>query len=265
MNEHPEEGKNEWWKTFHVREMADLFLDRNSKQELCETIEFLERELHLQPGDHVFDQCCGAGTLGNQLACRGYRVTGCDLCDVYLEIARSSDLLMSKDGIAIPNYVIADAFHFMPSEPCHGALNWYSSFGYSQSDTQNVQMIQKAFDALLPNAYFALDIPNYVGLFRSFKPEMNYEGTSLGRKVLLTRRSFLDHENGLLLQDWMWTIEGKLTETKKSALRVYLPYQICNILEKCGFANIRILGDVHSSQFHSDSPRLIAVARKPTK
>ena len=42
----------------------------------------------------------------------------------------------------------ADAFHFIPDEPCDAAFNWYSSFGYAGSDEQNRQMLQCAFDSL---------------------------------------------------------------------------------------------------------------------
>ena len=51
--------EDEWWKSFHVPEMASLFLQRSNAAELEETIAFLLGELVLRPGDRVYDQCCG--------------------------------------------------------------------------------------------------------------------------------------------------------------------------------------------------------------
>ena len=41
-----------------------------------------------------------------------------------------------------------DAFAFVPPEPCDGAFNWYTSFGYTEDDRRNARMLRRAFEAL---------------------------------------------------------------------------------------------------------------------
>ena len=64
---HDEHVASDWWETFHVPEMADLFLVRNDEDELRDTIEFLTTNLALRTGDHVYDQCCGIGSLDDRV------------------------------------------------------------------------------------------------------------------------------------------------------------------------------------------------------
>jgi len=66
---------NDWWQSFHVIEMADLFLDRPQTQ-VDQTTDFLMEAMDLKQGDLVFDQCCGVGTLALNLARRNLRATG---------------------------------------------------------------------------------------------------------------------------------------------------------------------------------------------
>ena len=49
---HPD---NEWWKSFHMPQMADLFLDARPPEVLRDTTDFLMRELRLPPEAHVYD------------------------------------------------------------------------------------------------------------------------------------------------------------------------------------------------------------------
>ncbi len=50
-------------------------------------VDFLQKELSLQPGARIFDLACGHGRHSLELARRGYQVTGQDLSAVFLEEA----------------------------------------------------------------------------------------------------------------------------------------------------------------------------------
>src|SRR4051812_42386441 len=46
--------------------------------------------LGLQPGDAVLDAPCGHGRISNRLAARGIEVTGVDVTEVFLDVARQA-------------------------------------------------------------------------------------------------------------------------------------------------------------------------------
>lgn len=119
MNKDQNSG-SDWWRVFHVPEMADLFLVRTNEQDLQATLAFLTEQLDLRAGSHVYDQCCGIGSLSIALAQRGYRVTGADLCGTFIERAQRD---AAAAGVEC-EFHCRDAFEFVPAAPCDAAFNW---------------------------------------------------------------------------------------------------------------------------------------------
>lgn len=251
---------DEWWTSFHVAEMADVLLSRSDEQ-LATTLEFLERELKLSAGDHVFDQCCGSGDLAIPLANRGIRVTGCDLFEPYIERARRATAQRSLD--IEPRFFCADAFDFVPDEPVDAVINWYSSFGYAAADDVNQQMLDRAFEALKPAGLLALEVPNIAGLLRGFKDVLVQHGMSSDGPVTLERTCIPDFAAGLLRQRWEWQVEGREPKVRHSALKMYMPNRVCELLREAGFVDLELFGSDEGEPFEMDSPRLLVTATKP--
>lgn len=249
---------NDWWRSFHVIEMADLFLDRPQAQ-VDQTTDFLMKTLELNSGDHVFDQCCGIGTVALNFARRGLNATGVDLCQIYIDRA----IQTTQEQSLACNFSCDDAFTFSPAESCDAAFNWYSSFGYAKDDNRNQSMLQRAFDCLKPSGLYALDIPNLPSLLRGFQHHIVKAGQSNGREVTCVRNSNINLEQGLLEQTWQWFAEGRSVDRRRSALRLYLPHQVREMLLRVGFETIQQLGGIDGQPLSIDSPRLILLARKP--
>lgn len=250
----------DWWRSFHVPEMADLFLVRDDEDDLAATIEFLTTRLKLKRGALVYDQCCGIGSLSIALASQGMKAIGSDLCDFFIERAIRD---ATEAGVDC-EFFCDDAFLFVPDRPCDAAFNWYSSFGYAETDERNRQMLQRAFEALRPGGCFALDIPNFPGVLRGFQRHLVRRGISGGRHVTLIRESEIDLCRGRLEQLWTWIVEGRSSVERRSSLRLYLPHQVREMLEQCGFQDVRFYGDVQGEPFAVDSSRLLLVATRPT-
>lgn len=248
----------EWWKTFHVMEMADLFLDRKNPEQLQASVDFLRKKLLLNSGDRVFDQCCGVGTLSFELAKAGVVAVGADLCQAYIERANQ---IATQTGLSC-QFVCEDAFSYVPTTSCHAAFNWYSSYGYASTDAQNEEMLHRAYEALEPGGMYALDVPNYPGVLRNFQYHLVRTGQSDGKEVTCVRESQVDWGSGQLKQVWKWFVEGAPVDTRHSALRLYWPHQIREALLRVGFVDIEMFGEVDCRALDLDSPRLILVARK---
>ncbi len=255
----PEKQNPDWWSTFHVMEMADLFLERSSPQELEETVDFLMDQLSLSSGMRVYDQCCGIGTLTHELAKQGLAAIGTDLCEMYIDRAKQTGSELNQEC----QFFCADAFEFVPDAPCHAAFNWYSSFGYARHDDRNQEMIQRAWDCLAPGGKFAMDVPNFPGLIRNFQFHLVRSGQSAGREVTCVRESQIDWSSGQLKQKWQWISADAPIVIRESALRIYWPHQIADMLLSVGFVDIKMYGDLDRSKLKMDSPRLILIATRP--
>ena len=252
-------SNNDWWNDFHVVEMADLFLERPTQQSLVDSVSFLREQLALSSGDRVFDQCCGIGTLTHGLTRHGLESIGVDSCEIYIDRAKRTGQNLKLSS----QFFCDDAFEFVPDAPCNGVFNWYSSFGYAREDDRNIKMIVRAWESLIAGGKFAMDVPNFPGLIRNFQFHLVRSGDSNGREITCVRESQLDWRTGQLKQKWKWISPDCPVVVKESALKIYWPHEIVDMLLSVGFEDVKMYGDLMGSSFEISSPRLILVAKKP--
>lgn len=240
---------SDWWADFYNDVIAELFLVRDGTAEL----DFLQERLALRPGARVFDQCCGIGNLAIGLAKRGVQAVGADLCAPYIERA-------AKAAAGLPcAFHAADAFEFRTQAPCDGAFNWYSSFAYADDDARNLEMLRRAFESLRPGGRYAVDFLNAPAVYRGFKPRMERSGG--GARVV--RDCSLDLLRGRLEQRWTTTDAAGRTSERRSSVKLYPPHQLGELLRAAGFCDIELLGSIAGEPVDVDSPRCIALGRKP--
>ena len=250
--------KNEWWKSFYDENLAQVLLRPTEGKEAERTCEFLTRELGLKTGDRLFDQCCGNGRVGLALAQKGYQVLGIDLAESYINEANTK---AQEKGLTA-EFKAADAFEYQTPELCHGALNWWTSFGYAKTDEENLEMLRRASDSLLPDAIFALDYMNVPGIYRSFQPRVVNEVKTPEGPLKLERTSAIDFFNGRLNKLWVYTLADGEQITHESDTSLYSPEQLITLFFKAGFGEMRLFGDLDSSPLTLDSPRTIICGKK---
>jgi SAM-dependent methyltransferase len=248
-----------WWKSFYDDTPFYLYLERNDPAELEATLRFLTNVLQVSPGDRLFDQCCGMGSVSIPLAKRGYRMVGVDLCEGFIKRA-NGDI---TGGALSAEFHVGDAFEFSPEEPCDGAFNWYTSFGYSAKDSENIRMLQRAFASLKPGAWFALDFLNAPMIRNNFQPTMVRKLDTPDGEIVITRNCEIDEETDLMKQVWNWQMpDGRKIETP-STLRLYTPGQLVRLFERAGFTNVKLYGNLEGDPRSDRSPRCICVGRRP--
>lgn len=248
----------DWWTSFYNDALADLFLVREP-EELEETLSFLTSRLDLRRDSTIFDQCCGIGSVSIPLARRGARVIGVDAIEPYIGRAR-------RDAAGLNGacrFETGDACEFAPGEACDGAFNWYSSFGYSDDDGRNLEMLRRAFESLSPGGRFALDTLNVPGLLKDFKPCMTRRGATAAGEVLLLRESAINQRRGAIEQTWTYVMPDGTRDVRRSSVRLYLPHQVKEMLERCGFEDVEFFGSAKAEALEIASPRCILTARKP--
>jgi SAM-dependent methyltransferase len=250
---------SDWWASFYDDNLAEMFLVRADPAELEGTLAFLTARLDLAPGKTAFDQCCGIGGLSIPLAERGVRMIGIDLCEPYIRRAREQ---LADRGLDC-RFHAADAFEFVPEQPCDAAFNWYSSFGYAPEDERNQQMLRRVFAALKPGGRFALDFPNMAGVLGDFKECMVRRHRTADKELLLLRESRLNLAGGMLEQQWTYVFPGDRRVVHHSAVRLYLPHNLADLLAGCGFTEIEFFGSIRGEPLALHSPRCIVLTRRP--
>lgn len=248
-----------WWHGLYDDLLAEMFLVRADAAETQETIDFLERELRLRPGDRVFDQCSGIGSLSTPLASRGFRVRGVEQSERYVERAVQDGSFLSLP----PTFSVGDAFEFVCSPPAHGAFNWWTSFGYAKEDHINAQMLGRARESLLPGGRFALDFMNVPGVLRGFECQSRMERKTPLGDIVLTRESEIDLCHGFLHKIWTYYLPDGQQIQHESEVRLYMPWDLAELALSVGFSDPVFFGGTKGQPLTTKSPRCILVVQAP--
>lgn len=251
-------GQPTWWSTLYDDLLADMLLARADADETTRTVAFIERVLGVAPGQRVFDQCCGIGSLAVPLARRGYHVVGVDQAARYVERAVDA----GKAAGVSAEFHAADAGRFVSTPPCEGGFNWWTSFGYSSDDRENLKMLLRARESLKPGARFALDTMNLSGVLRGFQRDWVLRRTTPAGEVVLLRESQVDLRSGMMRKVWTYLLPDGDRVVHKSAVRLYMPDALLGMFEEAGFDELSLYGSVAGASLELDSPRCIAVGRR---
>ena len=246
-----------WWKDFYEETFSDLYLYRDAAS-LRQTVDFLKKSLHVKKGMTLFDQCSGIGNVSHTFARQGIRTIGVEQCKPYVDSAK--DVAAAEK---LPcQFFRGDARTFVSPEPCDAAINWYTSFGHSLSDTDNVEMLKCAYESLKNKGYFALDFHNVAFILQQPLTSTQIKTNTHGKEYSVMRSSSFDLAKGSYASTWTYrSKEGELTE-HAGTTRVYMPHQLREMLTVVGFHVQKIYGDYAGGPLTMKSPRCIIVAQK---
>jgi SAM-dependent methyltransferase len=251
----------DWWQTLYDDTVAALLLVRRDPAETTATVRFLIERLGLRQGATAFDQCCGIGSLALPLAECGVRVFGVDQSKEY--VRRATD---ESDRRRLPcRFTAADALAFTAPEPCDAAFNWNTSFGNHPDDAGNRDMLRRAFESLKPGGRFALDYQHVPRVLRHFQHCLTHRLPTPTGDLIVLRESTVDLSAGALRQRWTFLMTDGRREERHSLVRLYLPHELAGLLAAAGFADVEFAGGVRGEPLTLDSPRCIALARRPDR
>jgi 2-polyprenyl-3-methyl-5-hydroxy-6-metoxy-1,4-benzoquinol methylase len=219
------------------------FLAERTPEEVERIVELLE----LPPGAEILDCPCGHGRISNALAERGFRVTGLDTTQLFLERARED---AEARGVEV-EYVHGDMRELPWRERFDGLVNWFTSFGYF-SDDENKTVLRTFHDALRPEGRLVLETQNVSRIMLDPQP-LHVVGERDGD--LMIDRWTLDAENARFQTERLVMRDGR-TRKAHFSVRWFTPPELRSWLEEAGFENVRMPGLTAET-------RLVVVAERP--
>jgi 2-polyprenyl-3-methyl-5-hydroxy-6-metoxy-1,4-benzoquinol methylase len=195
-------------------------------------VERIVELLDLPPGAEILDCPCGHGRIANALAERGFRVTGLDASEFFLEHARAD---ASARGVDV-EYVQGDMRDIPWRDRFDALVNWFTSFGYF-SDNQNKAVLAQFHDALKPGGNFILETLNITRLLLNLHPQHFIERDG----DLMADEIQLDVENSRTLTTRMVARAGRTRKTH-FVVRWFGVPELRDWLEQAGFENVRTPG-----------------------
>ncbi len=228
-----------------------LFSEERIKKTPYQVDRFIDL-LDLKVGDKILDQCCGIGRHSLELARRGYDVTGVDITGKYLEEAREK---AQKEKLDV-EFIKADIREFRREDFYDACINFYTSFGYSRYEDENIKVIENVYSSLEPKGRFLLDVMGKEVLDKIYTDEDLWridEGYFLEERVI--RENMLESSWKLIKDD------GGVKE-HIFMYKLYTEEELKSLLREVGFKEIETYGNLDGDRYDEHANRLIALAQK---
>jgi SAM-dependent methyltransferase len=213
------------------------------------------RELEITPDDRVLDLCCGFGRHLGALDRRGITAIGLDLSLLLLrrvERQEPARRVVCGDMRRLPFGGGEAAFTVV--------VNFFTSFGYFDSDEENALALHEMARVLAPGGRFSIDLLNARSSVAALAPRTMRRA---GPFEVLEERSFDPKTRRI---EKRITLTVPQTDEQRSyfeSVRVYEPQEIRELVERSGLTVDRLLGDFTGQPFGPETPRMIVLGRKP--
>lgn len=212
-------------------------------------------------GKRVLDVACGEGRYSRALARRGVRVTGIDLSKELLLVAREKSRLLP----GCPQFIRRDMRKLPFVTQFDAAISMFTSFGYFETDAEDLLVLRGVERALVPGGRFLLDFMNESQLRSSLVPEETQQ--SRGARVHIKRWIDEDALGGPRVEKRVEAISDNtgLTEFEVAeSVRLYTPDEIDAQLERAGLVPVgERMGSVDGAPLDAMASRLVRLAEKP--
>lgn len=220
-------------------------------------VDFVLQRLELEPGARILDVACGHGRHALELARRGYRVTGTDLSEPSLELARES---AREAGVEV-DYTQANMLELPWRDEFDGALNLFSSFAYFPEEAEDEQAARSIAATLKPGGRFVLDVFNPIVLVSDRFDQRGWEELPDGRFVLEERA--YDAVAGRSSSTFRVVRPDGTQGEFSISLRAYTHPELAALLRRAGFEPVSVHGGWEGEAFTRDTWRMILTARRP--
>lgn len=239
-----------WYREWFGEDYLELYAHRD-REEAERQADFVERRLG-EPSSQsrpraVLDLACGAGRHTDALRRRGHRVLGVDLSITLL--ARRPDLPRVAGDMRRLPFVDA-SFDWV--------LNFFTSFGYFESERENFQVLEEVVRVLTPGGGFLVDLMNPEPVIESLTPGESWERD--GRKVEIER--WYDPEARRINKRIRIARGDTPARTFLESVRAYRADEVEIGLQWAGLKVRGVYGSFAGEPYGPDSDRLIVVARK---
>lgn len=199
--------------------------------------------------DKILDLACGAGRHSIYLNKLGFDVTGVDLSPNSISVANES----SNDRL---HFDVHDMREIYKENGFNYILNMFTSFGYFETEEENIKMLKSVEKTLKPNGTFVLDFFNVHRVIRNLIKEETKEIDGLQFNI---RKELVD---GRIIKHINFTENNQSFSFQEKVQAIDL-IQFEHLFSLAGLKIMATFGDYSLEEYnHQHSERLIIIAQK---
>jgi SAM-dependent methyltransferase len=240
-----------WYETIFDERYPELFgpLERDPEEEVAQIVGLLP----MPPGSAVADLGCGRGRHAIPLSRRGYRVTGIDLSEKMLRMARER---AEKEGVAV-EWVREDMREFVRPGSFDAVLSLFSSFGFF-GDEENQKVLDNVGRSLKPGGALLLDLRNSQ---KGLAGEGPQETTLTVPSGQLSMRVRFDRETGRARAEHELVRPDGIRISSAFDVRIYSEEELAGMIRRAGMRIVAVHGTLDGAPFAPGAERMVVIAR----
>jgi len=233
-----------WYQEWFGEEYLELYSHRD-EQEARRQVAFFARQCGAIARP-VLDLACGMGRHVQELQTLGYHAIGCDLSYVLLRTGIREYGPMPVARADMRTLPFCDAVF-------GGLVNFFTSFGYFETDEENLQVVREMARVLARDAPFLFD---YLNMHRELEKLVHRETCETPSGPVKIERWF---------DSSVRSFNKRITIGERRYLERVRGYDLDEISAMFNACNLKIrdaFGSFDGDPFTSDSPRLILVGSR---
>lgn len=247
------EPKQPWFAAWFDTPWYHILYGNRDDAEADRFIKRLSAELQDQSSGNeqlsVLDLACGAGRHARVFASLGHRVCGLDLSSASIETAKK----VSSDDI---RFFCDDMRTFDLKMTFDVVTNLFTSFGYFDDESSNLQVLQRVGAHLKPNGLFVLDFMNVTKVINALVAEETVERG--GITFSITRNYTGTH----IIKTIDFEADGEHHHYEER-VQALTPERIYELMKEAGLKPTKLWGSYHLDEYKAESsPRAIILAAR---
>ena len=250
-----------WYEDFFHGLSLDLWRKAISPKQTKAEADFLGEVLQREAGSHLLDVPCGNGRLSLELARRGYRLTGVDISEEFIEEARALAIQdqppATAGGSDSVEFLLGDMRSIAGSSVYDGAYCFGNSFGFLEYADME-KFLAGVARALKPGARFVIETGMAA---ESLLPKFEAETSHQVEDIFVTIKEQYLAPESCVDSEYIFEREGT-KESRKAKHWIYTAAEIGRMLERVGFSVKEMFGSLKREPFVLGSQELFVIAER---
>jgi SAM-dependent methyltransferase len=241
----------DWYEKWFGKEYILVYPHRN-ESEAKQQVDFLLNHISISKNAKILDLCCGNGRHAIELKKLGYDVLGVDLSSELLDIARSK---ASESNLDLKLYR-CDMREIPYENEFDLVVQFFTSFGYFDTDAENQKVLFAISKALKENGQFMIDYmnPDYV-----MDNLVEKDEKQVSDDIKLIQERWVENSR---VNKKITMIKNGETSFYNESVRMYSLQEIKCMLNQAGLMLNKTYGNFDGSEYNKDSMRMILIGSK---
>jgi len=250
VNQPTNKPDRKWYEQWFDSPYYHRLYQYRDKEEARQFIDRLLEALQPTPGARVMDLACGKGRYSRYLADKGFEVTGIDLSTRSIEYARQFE----NERLSFYTH---DMRHLFRVNYYDCVFNFFTSFGYFESEKDDLRTLRNVTRGLKAGGIFVLDFFNAQYVIDNL--------TGSETKQVEGIRFEIDKQiEGQRVVKTINFEEAGRSYFFRESVRLFWYEDFKRLFQQAGLVIDRSYGDYQLHAFdEKNSPRLILVAHAP--